>query len=499
MTARPPASVAVVVLAAGEGTRMRSTTPKVLHEMCGRSLLGHALVAARAAGPADLVVVVGHGRDRVRAAVLDLDPAATVAVQERQLGTGDAVACGLAALPVGTRTVLVMGADTPLLHGDTLRALLDLHLAGAHAVTVLTARVPDPHGYGRIVRGPSGAVERIVEERDATPEQRRTDEVNAGVYAFDVATLRSSLGRLSPDNGQGELLLTDVLALARAAGGGVAALTSADRWQSEGVNDRAQLARLRTEFNRRIVDAAMRDGVTVEDPATTWIDVQAELAADVTLRPGVQVLGSTRIAADAVVGPDCTLRDTVVGAGASVVRAHCDGAEIGPRATVGPFTVLRPGTRLGDAAKAGSYVEIKASTVGSGTKVPHLSYIGDAEIGEQTNIGAATVVVNYDGVSKHRTRIGDHVRIGSDTMLVAPVTIGDGAYTAAGSVITGDVPPGALGVGRSRQRNVEGWVPRRRRGTGAAAAAARAQAAPAADGSTSNDQTGDRDPEETGP
>jgi bifunctional UDP-N-acetylglucosamine pyrophosphorylase/glucosamine-1-phosphate N-acetyltransferase len=321
----------------------------------------------------------------------------------------------------------------------------------------------------------------IVEQRDATEAQRAIAEINSGVYAFDGKLLRDALSRLRTDNSQGEEYLTDVLAILRDDGHRVGAVATPDHHEILGVNDRVQLAELRRLLNDRVLEAWMRAGVTVVDPASTWIDVQATLAADSTIHPNTQLHGRTEIATGAVIGPNSTLRDTIVGAGASVVASHATGAEIGPGATVGPYSYLRPGTRLGAKAKAGAFVEIKNSGIGAGSKVPHLSYVGDAEIGEGSNIGAATIVVNYDGVAKHRTVVGDHARIGSDSMLIAPVTIGDGAYTAAGSVITEDVPPGALAVARGRQRNVEGWVERRRPGSRAALAS---EAARAEDGRT---------------
>ena len=472
-----PAPAAVVVLAAGEGTRMRSATPKVLHGFAGRSLLGHAVAAASELDPDTLVVVVGHGRERVVEHLAAVAPHARVAVQDEQRGTGHAVECALDQVPVAAGTVVVTYGDVPLLTGQTLAALVDRHEQAGAAVTVLTAEVADPTGYGRIVRDGAGEVVAIVEQRDADEAQRAITEINSGIYAFDGRVLRGALSRLEADNDQGELYLTDVVRIARADGLMVATLVLDDPVQTEGVNDRVQLAALGAELNRRLLTQWMRAGVTVVDPATTWVDADVTLARDVTLLPGVHVQGRTEVAEGATIGPDTTLRDTVVEPGAAVVRSHVQGARVGAGASVGPFTFLRPGTVLGPGAKAGAYVEIKASTVGEGSKVPHLSYVGDATIGAGANIGAATVFVNYDGVAKHRTVVGDEVRIGSDTMLVAPVTVGAGAYTAAGSVITDDVPPGAMAVGRARQRTIRGWVARRRAGTAAAAAAALAESA----------------------
>ncbi|GDY29867.1 bifunctional UDP-N-acetylglucosamine diphosphorylase/glucosamine-1-phosphate N-acetyltransferase GlmU [Gandjariella thermophila] len=476
-----PGPISAVVLAAGEGTRMRSATPKVLHRIGGRTLVEHAVRAVAGVDPDHLVVVVGHGRQAV-ATHLDevggeLGRKVLAAVQEEQRGTGHAVACALAELPEATGTVLVSYGDVPLLDAATLDALLAEHASAGNAVTVLTAVVDDPTGYGRILRDPRGAVTGIVEHRDADEDQLAITEINSGIYAFDEAVLRAAIGRLSAGNAQGELYLTDVLAIARREGHRVGALACADPWLVAGVNDRVQLARLGAELNRRLLERWMRAGVTVIDPPTTWVDVDVELARDVVIEPGVQLRDRTVVEEGAVVGPDTTLARCRIGAGASVVRTHGTDAEIGPEASVGPFAYLRPGTRLGTKGKIGTFVEVKNSDIGEGSKVPHLSYVGDASIGEHTNIGAATVFVNYDGVRKHRTTIGSHCRTGSDNMFVAPVSVGDGAYTGAGTVVRRNVPPGALAVSGGPQRNIEGWVVRRRGGTEAAAAAERALAA----------------------
>jgi bifunctional UDP-N-acetylglucosamine pyrophosphorylase / glucosamine-1-phosphate N-acetyltransferase len=453
----------VVLLAAGEGTRMKSAgTPKVLHPLAGRTMLGHVVVAARTLDPEHLVVVVGHGREQVTAHLADVDPPAVAVVQEQQNGTGHAVRVALEGLEHLDGTVVVVPGDAPLLTAETLQQLVRHHEERRAATTLLTARMADPTGYGRVVRDDTGDVRAVVEHKDADDAVRRLDEVAVSVYAFDAARLRDALGRLSTDNAQGEEYLTDVVGLHVAAGLPVAAHSAADAAETMGVNDRVQLSEAGRLLRDRLVRRAMLDGVTVVDPQTTWLDVDVELEPDVVLHPGTQLHRGTVVRRDAEVGPDTSLSDTVVGEGARVVRTHADGAVIGPQATVGPFTYLRPGTVLGRGAKAGAYVEIKASEIGADSKVPHLSYVGDATIGTGSNIGAATVFVNYDGQAKHHTRVGDGVRIGSDTMLVAPVSVGDGAYTAAGSVITEDVPPGALGVGRARQRNVENWVERRR-------------------------------------
>jgi len=488
-TARPgdgaPGVGAVVVLAAGQGTRMRSSTPKVLHTLGGRSMLGHVLAAAAPLAAARTAVVVGSGREQVTEHLARIAPDALPVVQEQQNGSGHAAAVALDALGEVPGPVLIVNGDAPLLTTATLTGLLAAHTAAGAVLTVLSAEVGDPTGLGRIVRGPDGGVRAIVEEKDADPAQRAVREVNAGVYLGDAAAVREALTRVGAGNQQGEQYLTDVLGLLVADGRPVGAHAAPDPDDTLGCNDQRELAVRRRTLNDRVLDGLMRAGVVVVDPQTTWVDVTAEVAAEAVLHPGTQLLGATTVAAGAVVGPDTTLTDTEVAEGASVVRSHCQLAVVGPAATVGPFSYLRPGTRLAREAKVGAYVETKNVEVGEGSKVPHLSYVGDATIGEQTNIGAATVFVNYDGVAKHRTTVGDHVRIGSDTMLVAPVTVGDGAYTAAGSVITTDVPPGAMAVARARQRNVGGWVERRRPGSAAAAAASAAeQASPGPAGQT---------------
>ncbi|QES48630.1 bifunctional UDP-N-acetylglucosamine diphosphorylase/glucosamine-1-phosphate N-acetyltransferase GlmU [Streptomyces venezuelae] len=471
MSANRPA--AVVVLAAGEGTRMKSATPKVLHEICGRSLVGHVVAAARELDPEHLVVVVGHAREQVVGHLGEIDAGVRTAVQHEQNGTGHAVRMALEELGGRiTGTVVVVCGDTPLLTGDTLGGLVATHDADGNAVTVLTAEVPDSTGYGRIVRDPeSGAVKAIVEHKDATDAQRAIREINSGVFAFDGALLADALGKVRTDNSQGEEYLTDVLGILREAGHRVGAAVGGDHREILGINNRVQLAEARALLNARLLERAMLAGVTVVDPGSTFIDVTVGFEQDAVVHPGTQLLGETRIGAGAEVGPNTRLKDTVVGASARVDNTVADRAVVGDSASVGPFAYLRPGTRLGTKAKAGTYVEMKNATIGEGTKVPHLSYVGDATIGEYTNIGAASVFVNYDGEHKHHTTIGSHCKTGSDNMFVAPVTIGDGAYTAAGSVITKDVPPGALAVARGQQRNIEGWVARKRPGSAAAQAA----------------------------
>lgn len=454
-SARP---AAVIVLAAGEGTRMRSATPKVLHRLGGRTMLGHVLAAAEALEPDHLVVVVGHGREQVAAT---LTGKAKPVVQETQDGTGHAVRVALETLGEVDGTVVVVPGDAPLLTGATLQALVDHHEAAQAATTLLTARVADPTGYGRVVRDERGVVA-VVEHKDADAATRTIDEVATSVYAFAAGPLSAALGGLTTDNAQGELYLTDVVGTHRAEGRTVTALVATDPDETLGCNDRAQLADLARRLRDRVVLQHLKAGVAVLDPQTTWVDVDVVLDPDVTIHPNCHLQGSTVVRRDAVVGPDTTLVDCQVGAGASVVRTQATGAVVGDRATVGPFSFLRPGAVLGAGAKVGAFVEVKGSEIGAGSKVPHLAYVGDATIGERSNIGAGTIVVNYDGVAKHRTVVGDDVRVGSNNSLVAPVTVGDGAYTAAGSAITEDVPPGALAVARGRQHTVEGWVAEKR-------------------------------------
>ena len=462
----------VVVLAAGEGTRMKSSTPKVLHEVAGRSLVGHVLHAVQSLKPKQVRVVVGAGREAVESHLSEIAPTVTTIFQERRGGTGHATQLALADLKLAG-TILILAGDTPLLTSGSLQQLLDLHHAGGFTASVLTAEHPDPTGYGRIVRADDGSLLRIVEERDADEMEKAIYEVNSGVYAFDAQKLSAAIGKLSDNNSQGELYLTDVIEILRNEGGTIAAALIEDFVEILGVNDRVQLAESAALMRDQINEGFMRAGVTIVDPTTTWIDATAKIENDVTIYPGTAILGKTTIATGAVIGPRAVLESCTVLSGATIIESHCFEATIGKGASVGPYSYLRKDTVLGTNSKAGSFVEMKNAKVGDGSKVPHLSYVGDATIGEGTNIGAATIFVNYDGVEKHHTTVGDHVRIGSDSMLVAPLSIGDGAYTAAGSVITEDVPAGAMGVARGKQRNVIGWVMRKRSGSKSAEAAAR--------------------------
>jgi bifunctional UDP-N-acetylglucosamine pyrophosphorylase / glucosamine-1-phosphate N-acetyltransferase len=472
---------AVVVLAAGAGTRMKSATPKVLHSIGGRTLLHHAIEAAVGLDPSRIVVVVRHERDAVVAHLSAVAPGVVIADQDQVPGTGRAVACALAALDASagtpvTGTILVTSGDVPLVDTGILAALLEAHAARGSQATILTALVDDPGGYGRIIRDvSSGDVLRIVEQGDATDDERELNEINAGLYAFNATALREALKSIGTDNAQAEMYLTDVVSQVRESGGHVGAIICEDAQAVEGVNDREQLARAGAALNRRILEGWMVEGVTILDPATTWIDVDVILSPDVTLLPGTHLSGTTMVGSNAIIGPDTSLTDVVVGEDASVIRSHGSGARIGDGATVGPFSFLRPGTELGVGGKIGAFVETKNAHIGTGSKVPHLSYVGDVTIGEETNIGAGTIVANYDGVKKHHTTIGDNVRIGSDNTLVAPVTIGDGAYTGAGTTVRKDVPSGALAINPAPQENREGWVGEHRPGSPAAEAASRAR------------------------
>ncbi len=473
--ATPPVT-AVIVLAAGQGTRMRSAIPKVLHQLAGRPMLWHAVRAAGELAPRQLITVLGHGRDQVQeylrgASDLHHLPIIT-AVQDAQLGTGHAVQCALAAMghaPSGT--VIVTCGDVPLLRAETLRALAAEHARAGSAVTVLTAVVDDPTGYGRILRDADGALDGIVEHRDADDSARKVREINSGVYAFDAQVLAEMLGRVAQSNAQGERYLTDVVRLAREAGHRVGALEVADPAETEGVNDRVQLARLARRLNDRLVRTLQLSGVTVHDPATTYLHADVSVGADTEILPGTHLQGGTVIKEGCRIGPDSTLIGCFVDDGATVVRSHCRDARIAAGATVGPFTHLRPGAEVGCGAEVGAYVEVKKARIGDGAKAHHLAYLGDAAVGAGANVGAGVVTANYDGLHKSVTVIGDDAFIGSNATLIAPVTVADGAYVAAGSTVTDDVPAGDLAVARGHQHNSAGWVLRRRAGTGSESAA----------------------------
>ena len=448
----------VLILAAGEGTRMRSDLPKVLHPICGRPMIGWPIQAAQEAGAARVIVVDGPKRrlaDRLPEGV-------DVAIQEEPKGTGDAVRSAASHLGEDD-TVLILMGDVPLITAEAIAALAEAHEEAGAAATMATMELEDPTGYGRVVRGSDGSVERVVETKtpgDASREEEAIREVNTGIYAFTGGDLLDALGRLTADNAQGEIYLPDVLPLLRGDGKLVAAHVVTDPTLTLGVNNRADLAHVRALAQARIHRRHGLAGVTIVDPASTLVEAEVEIGRDTVIEPGTFLRGATRVGERCTVGPLTTLIDTTVGDEARILHAYLDGAELGAEVAVGPFAYLRPGARLRDRSKAGTFVEIKNADIGEGTKVPHLSYLGDTDVGPGSNVGAGTITANYDGASKHRTTIGAGVRVSVHTSLVAPVTLGDGAYTGAGSVITDDVPPGALGIARERQRNVEGYAER---------------------------------------
>lgn len=447
---------AALVLAAGAGTRMKSKKPKVAHEILGKPLVNWVIDAARAAGMDEVVTVVGHGRQFVEPLVAGT----TVVEQKERKGTADAVAAAAEALAHLDGSVVVLSGDCPLITPATIAALAELRETADAAAVVLTMKPDNPFGYGRIVRDEAGQVLRIVEQRDATAEEAAITECNSGFYCFDAKFLFEALGQVDSNNAQGEFYLTDVIAIGRAAGRAVMALESPDAQECLGVNSRIQLAEATAVLQQRINNAHMAAGVTMWAPDQVWIGPDVKIAPDVELLPQVMLLGTTSIGEDSVIGPNCRLIDTVVGAGCTIDETVAIEAQVDDGATCGPRAYLRPGAHLCEKAKAGTHVEIKKSTVGKGSKVPHLSYVGDATIGEGVNLGAGTITCNYDGKHKHPTVIGDDVFVGSSTMLVAPVTIGEGATIGAGSVITKDVSPHTLGLGRARQVEIEGWKPK---------------------------------------
>jgi bifunctional UDP-N-acetylglucosamine pyrophosphorylase/glucosamine-1-phosphate N-acetyltransferase len=443
-------------MAAGQGTRMHSALPKVLHEVCGRPMIAWPILAAQQAGAGRVCVIVSPDRDLSPA----LPDGAETVVQPEADGTGGALRAAADVIR-DSDTVLVLSGDTPLLSAEAIEGLLAAHSEAGAAATMMTTELEDPGTFGRVIRSSDGGVERIVEAKkpgDATPDQLAIKEVNAGTYAFESGPLTEALGGLSNDNAQGEYYLPDLLPLISEDGGKVIAHLVGDPAVNLGINDRADLARVADEARRRILMAHMRAGVTIEDPGATWIDADVEIAPDATILPGTTIRGRSSIGAGSSIGPMTTLIDSRIGERASVIHSYLTSCEVANEAIVGPFTYLRPDARIGEGAKAGTFVEIKNSEIGAGAKVPHLSYIGDAEVGEGSNLGASTVTANYDGQRKYRTKIGKKVRTGVDTTLVAPVEVGDESYTGAGSVITDDVPPGGLGISRAEQKNVEGYA-----------------------------------------
>jgi bifunctional UDP-N-acetylglucosamine pyrophosphorylase/glucosamine-1-phosphate N-acetyltransferase len=446
-------------MAAGEGTRMRSSLPKMLHPVCGRPMVAWPILAAREAGAGRVAAIVSPASDISAGFPGEVE----TVVQPQPDGTGGAVR---AALPLieDAETVLVLSGDHPLISADDVAALLAAHASSRAAATMLTIELEDPGSYGRVLRAADGSVERVVEAKaagDAHPEQLAIREINAGAYAFEAGPLATALRGLSNDNAQGEYYLTDVFAALREAGHAVAGHPTEDFAVTMGVNNRAELAAAEAEGRRRILEAHMLAGVTVVDPASTWVEAGVEIAADARIEPGTTLRGATAVGAGSTVGPLTTLIDTRLGAGVTVPHSYLVECEVLDGCDVGPFAYLRPGAQLEPGAKAGTFVEIKNSRVGAGAKVPHLAYVGDAEVGAGSNLGAGTITANYDGFRKNRTVIGEGARIGVDTMLVAPVEVGDAAYTGAGAVIKKDVPEGALAVSENDQRNIEGYAARK--------------------------------------
>jgi bifunctional UDP-N-acetylglucosamine pyrophosphorylase / glucosamine-1-phosphate N-acetyltransferase len=451
----------VVILAAGEGTRMRSAVPKVLHPLCGRPLIAWPVAAAKEAGAARVIVVDNPKRKLAEHLPDDVE----VAIQQEPKGTGDAVAAAAAQLDP-TATVVVINGDVALLTAEAIRGLIEAHESAHAAGTMATMELDEPGAYGRVIRDSDGSVLRVAEAKagvgDATPEELEIREVNTGVYAFDGGALIAALNQLDTNNAQGELYLPDVLPAMRKAGRTVIAHPIGDPVLTHGVDDRVDLAYATAIAQRRIHERHMLAGVTIVDPASTRIDAGVTIGRDTVIEPFTQLLAQTEIGDDTLIGAHSTLIDSRVGDGVTIRHSYLTQAHVDDEATVGPFAYLRPDAHLHPKAKAGTFVEIKNSEIGPGSKVPHLSYIGDADIGAGTNIGAGNITANYDGRKKHRTTIGDNVRSSVHTAYVAPVTVGDEAYTAAGTVITDDVPPKALGISRGRQKNIEGYADRKR-------------------------------------
>jgi bifunctional UDP-N-acetylglucosamine pyrophosphorylase/glucosamine-1-phosphate N-acetyltransferase len=435
---------------------MRSSTPKMLHPVCGRPMVAWPILAAREAGAGRVAAIVSPGRD----ISAGLPEGVETVEQPESDGTGGAIRAALG-LIAEAETVLVLSGDVPLISTETVAALLEAHEGSEAAATMLTIELDDPGAYGRVVRTADGGVEKVVEAKaagDADASQLEIREINAGTYAFDAAPLAAALAGLSNDNAQGEYYLPDVFPAMRASGLAVAAHLTADLAVTMGINNRVQLAEVEGEARRRLLEAHMLAGVTVVDPASTWVDAGVEIAQDARIEPATSLLGATKVGAHSIVGPLTTAIDTEIGTEAAVLRSHVEGARIGDGATVGPFAYLRPGTVMDVGSKAGASVEIKNSHIGKGAKVPHLSYVGDADVGPGSNLGAGSITANYDGFTKNRTTIGRDVRIGVDTMLIAPVEVGDSAYTGAGAVIKDDVPEGALAVSENAQRNIDGYA-----------------------------------------
>jgi bifunctional UDP-N-acetylglucosamine pyrophosphorylase/glucosamine-1-phosphate N-acetyltransferase len=449
------AELTAVILAAGKGTRMKSALPKVLHRISGKPMVQHVLNAAKLAGAVRNIVVVGFGAESVQEAIGDQ---AEFVVQTEQLGTGHAV-MQTGPLLAGTEgTIMVLCGDTPLLRGELLHTLYQAHRETGAKATVLTAVMPDPAGYGRVIRGLDNQVVKIVEQKDAAPEELGVKEVNTGIYCFESKELFAALAGITPDNKQGEYYLTDVIGILVARGDKVWAVPAEDHQETLGINSRVQLAEAEKILRMRKLTALMDNGVTIMDPQSTFVDDEVTIAPDTVIYPFTWLEGTTVVGTGSVIGPNTRMENTTVGDNVTLSFTYAHGCRIGAGVTVGPYVHLRPGTVLADGVKVGNFVEVKNSNVGENSKIPHLSYIGDTDMGRRVNIGSGTITVNYDGKHKHRTTIQDDAFIGCNSNLVAPVTVGAGAYVGAGSTITKEVPPDALGVARARQNNIDGWA-----------------------------------------
>lgn len=459
MNGKGPMGAAALILAAGEGTRMKSSHPKVAHRILGVPMVNHVITAAREAGCAQIAVITGHGAEVVEALIGDVPSVR----QDQQLGTGHAVMCAADAMSDVEGSIVVLSGDSPLLRARTIASLVEARESANAAAVVLTTRLADPTGYGRIVRDAAGMMSGIVEHKDLRDDQLGIGEVNTGTYCFDARLLFEHLGRLGNDNAQGEYYLTDMIAVLRAEGLPVVDVTTDEPEETLGVNSRVQLAEAGKVLQQRINREHMLAGVTMTDPSLVWIAPGVVIGRDTVIEPMTFIYGRSEVGEGCTLGPDTRITDSVIGDSAAIDSSILVEVRVGDGATVGPRAYLRPGTVLAEKAKVGTSVEIKNSTVGEGSKVPHLSYIGDATIGSGVNVGAGTITCNYDGVRKHATTIGDGAFIGSDTMLVAPVDVGAGAVIGAGSAITRDVPAGALGIERSEQRAIEGWADKQRK------------------------------------
>ncbi len=447
-----------ITLAAGKGTRMKSKLPKVLHKVCGKPMLQLVIDSAKKAGSVRIIAIIGEGAEQVQQEISDVE----FVIQKEQLGTGHAVLSAKDKFAESEGTVLILCGDTPLLTDELLKNFVDAHKNSTCAATVMTAKMTEPTGYGRVVREDDGTFKKIVEEKDADDETKKINEINAGVYCFDVQKLFGALPQVKNDNAQGEYYLPDVLPILKAAGETIGVFEAPYAEEIVGINNREQLAAANKSMRMRKERELMANGVTIEDPNMTFIDIDVEIGQDTIIKPNTYLEGKTKIGSNCVIGPDVRMVNMIVGDRVEVQYSYCHDAEISNNVTVGPYVHIRPGTKIQEKVKVGNFVEIKNSNIGKGTKLPHLQYIGDSDVGENVNIGCGTVTCNYDGKNKHRTKIEDNAFIGCNTNLVAPVTVGEGAYTAAGSTITKDVPKNNLAIARARQTNIDNWNDKRK-------------------------------------